>query len=173
MHLFKWICIALGLFILAVVGGNYLLVDKPLVSNLGQTRYGNIRVYAHLGAFVQPNVIVIHIPKTSTITPQNLTKYLVELARSTPLNPINHQLFGRVALTNEWTAQYSFSGFDWKKLGDMTKDSEADRKEFLMDEMGDAGGQSLMPESTLNEAAQQTAREKVWDNFVACFAGAP
>ena len=172
-HLFKWICIALGLLILVVVGINYLLVDKPLVSNLDQTRYGNIVVYAHLGAFVQPNVVVIHIPTTSTITPQNLTRYLVELARSTPQNPINHQLFGRVALTNGWTAQYSFDGFIWHQLGEKTQESDDERKKFLMENLDDAGGESLMPESTLNDEAQQAGRDKVWGDFVAHFTAKP
>jgi hypothetical protein len=169
-HPFKWICIGLGVLILLILGGNYLLVDKPLVSDLGQTPYANVTVFAHLGAFMQPNVLVIHIPASSTITPDNLTDFLVALAHNTPQNPMSHDPFERVALTSGWMAQYSFSGYSWKELGDMQHESAARRKEFLMDQMGDAGGQPLMPESTLNEAMQKAIRDQVWETFTAHFA---
>jgi len=39
----------------------------------------------------------------------------------------------------------------------------------LMAQMCDAGGQPLMPESTLNEEAQQAARDQVWETFVTHF----
>jgi hypothetical protein len=157
----KWVCIGLGIFILLVLGGNYLLVNRPLVSNLGQTPYSNVAVYAHLGAFMQPNVMVIHIPASTAITPDNLTDFLVALAQSTPQTPITRGLFDRVALTSGWTAQYSFSGGGWKALGDMRQDSKAHRKEFLLAQMADADGQPV-PKSTAE-------RDKVWDVFAAHF----
>jgi hypothetical protein len=168
-HPFKWICIGLGILILVVLGGNFLLVDRPLASNLSQTAYSNVTVHAHFGAFIQPNVMVIHIWDTSTLTPDNLTGFLVALARSTPDNPITRDLYDRVTLTSGWTAQYSFSGYSWKQLGDMQDEDDAQRKEFLMAQMGDARGQPLMPESTLNEDAQQATRNKIWDAFAAHF----
>jgi len=170
-HPVKWVCIGLGILILFVLGGNYLMVDQPLVSNMSQTPYSNVTVYAHYGAFMQPNVMVIHIPASATLTPDNLADFLVTLAHSTPQNPITRDLFERVALTAGWTAQYSFSGYSWKELGDMGHDNAARRKEFLMAQMCDAGGQPLMPESTLNEEAQQAARNQVWATFVAHFTG--
>jgi hypothetical protein len=168
-HPLKWLCIGLGIAILLVTGANYLLVDQPLSSSMGQTAFSSAPVYGHLGAFVQPNVVVIHIPNSATVTSQNLTQFLVALARSTPQSPISHDLFARVALTSGWMAQYSFSGYNWNQLAGMAKDSEDQRKEFLMDQMGDAGGQPLVPESTLNQAAQQASRDKVWNDFVAHF----
>jgi hypothetical protein len=168
-HPLKWLCIGLGVLILLVVGGNYLLVDQPLVSNLGQTSYSNVTVYAHLGAFMQPNVMVIHIPASTAITSDKLTDFLVALAHSTPQSPISRDTFARVALTSGWTAQYSFSGYSWKQLGDMQQDGEDQRKEFLMEQLCDASGQSLMPESTLNEEARQAKRDAVWEAFVAHF----
>jgi hypothetical protein len=169
-HPLKWVCIGLGILILFVLGANYLLVDHPLVSSLDQTPYSKVKVYAHFGAFMQPNVMVIHIPATSNITPDNLTDFLVALAHSTPPNPITRDFYGRVALTSGWTAQYSFSGSSWKELGDeMGQESEAQRKEFLMAQLGDASGQSIMPESTMNEAAQQAVRDQAWAAFVAHF----
>jgi len=51
----------------------------------------------------------------------------------------------------------------------MRDQDKVQRKEFLLDQMGNASGQPLMPESTLNEAAQQAGRDKVWAAFVAHF----
>ena len=96
-HPLKWVCIGLGILILLVLGGNYFLVDRPLVSNWSETSYSNVPVYAHFGAFMQPHVIVIHIPASSTITPGHLTDFLVALALSTPQDPITHNFFERVA----------------------------------------------------------------------------
>jgi len=168
-HPLKWLCIGLGILILFVLGGNYVLVDQSLVSRLGQTPFSNVTVYAHYGAFMQPNVMVIHIRPSSKLTSDNLTDFLVALAQSTPQNAITRDFFGRVALTSGWTAQYSFAGNSWKELGDMEKESEAQRKKFLMAQLCDAGGLPLMPESNLNEAVQQTRRDQVWAAFVAHF----
>jgi len=168
-HPLKWVCIGLGILILLVLGGNYFLVDRPLVSNWSETSYSNVPVYAHFGAFMQPHVIVIHIPASSTITPGHLTDFLVALALSTPQDPITHNFFERVALTSGWTAQYSFSGDSWEQLGDMRHESEAQREEFLMAQMEDASGQPLMPESTLNKKAKHAKRDQVWNAFVAQF----
>ena len=126
-------------------------------------------VYGHYGAFIQPNVIVIHVPASSALTPDNLTDFLVALAHSTPQNPITRDLFGRVALTSGWTAQYTFSGYSWKELGDMSQESETQRKEFLMAQICDASGQSLLPESSLSEEARQAQRDQVWDTFATHF----
>ena len=172
-HPLKRLCIVLGILIVLVLGGNYFLVDQPLVSKLGQTRYSSVTVLAHLGAFMQPNVLVIHIPASSSITPDNLTDFLVALSQSSPQNPVTHDLFTRVGLTSGWKVQYSFSGYSWKQLGDMREETKAQQKEILLARLGDASGQPLMPESTLNEAAQQVARDKVWHAFVDHFSAKP
>jgi hypothetical protein len=51
----------------------------------------------------------------------------------------------------------------------MKNDSKAAREEFLLTQMGDAGGDSLLPASTLSESAQEAARSRVWKTFVANF----
>jgi hypothetical protein len=169
-HPLKWVCIGLGTLIALTLGGNFLLVDQPLVSSLRQTPYSRMTVYAHYGAFLQPNTMVIHIPASPAITAENLTDFLVALAHGTPQNPINRDLFERVVLTSGWTGQYSFSGYSWKQLGDMQDESEAHRKEFLMAQIGDASGQPLIAESNLDEAAQRARRDQAWQTFVANFA---
>ena len=172
-HPLKWICIGLGVLIFLVVGGNYLLVDRPLTSNLGQTSFSQVTVYAHLGAYVQPGELVIHVPVSSAITSDNFPDFLAALAHSTPPSPITGSLFDRVALTSGWTAQYSFSGSDWKQLGRMEQKGRGQRKEFLLATMDDASGHSLMPEPSLNEDARQVKIDRVWDDFVSKFAAKP
>ena len=169
----KWICIGLAALIALVVGANYFLVDRSLVDNIRDTPYATVPVYGHYGAFIQPNVIVIHIPPSKKITPDNITDFLVELAHSTPDNAITGDIFTRVALTSGWTAQYSFSGYSWKQLGDMEKESPAQREEFIMSQMGDAAGTSVLPESTLNQEAQEEMRQQIWNKFIAHFITQP
>jgi hypothetical protein len=161
----------MGILVAGAVGANFLLVDRPMVSALGQTPYSQVTVYAHLGAFIQPNVIVIHIPKSTKLTRDNLTDFLVALARSTPSRPMSDSTFDRIGLTTAWTAQYTLSGYAWKQLGEMGKDEEAQRKEFLLDQLGDAVGSPVMAgrAKTNDEAALQAARDKVWNEFSSQF----
>jgi hypothetical protein len=172
-HPVKWVCIALGIFILVVIGGNYFFVNQPMAERLSKTRYARVPVYVHLGAFLQPNVLVIHIRSNRIITPENLGDFLVTLAANTGRNPMNSHLFERVALTSGWTAQYSFSGADWKQLGTMAQAGDDAQQGFLMSQMDNASGQVLLPESTLNPALQAAKRDEVWSNFLAHFAPNP
>ena len=125
---------------------------------------------SHYGAFVQPNVMVIHIPRTDKLTPDNLTDFLVALAQSTPKNPITNDYFDRIAITSGWTAQYSFAGSAWKSLGEMKGQSAEDIRTQILSSGSDAGGNDLMPPTTMNEAAQEEHREAEWKQFVANFA---
>jgi len=169
-HPMKWISIGLGALLLIVIGLNYLLVDRPLVSDLSQTKFSSVTAYAHLGACVQTNVIVIHVPASSQLKKENLTDFLVALARSTPSMPMSENTFGRVALTSGWTASYTLPGYAWKQLGEMEKDDDAQRKEFLLDSMGNATGEPLMlPPGNKDEATLQAERDKIWDTFAAQF----
>jgi hypothetical protein len=166
----KWICIGLAVVIFITVGINYLLVDLPLVSRLRGTNYSHVPVYAHLGAFMQPNMIVIHLPSSSSLTEANLTDFLVALAASTPEAPLSGNTFDRVALTSGWTGRYSFSGYAWKQLGSMAQEEESQRKEFLLDQMGNAAGEPLTSDnSNLSDDARQAERDKIWADFVAQF----
>jgi hypothetical protein len=172
-HPLKWVCLGLGLVIFLTLGVNYFLVQQPLATNLRQTSYGSAPVYAHFGAFLQPTVVVIHIFPSAKITADNLTDFLVNLAASTPDSPISRQAFDRVALTSWWTAQYSFSGSSWRQLGEMKDDSKAAREEFLMAQLGDAGGQSLMSGTATDDAARQAELDRAWQTFVANFTPKP
>ena len=169
-HPVKWLCIILAVAIVAAVGINYLLVGQPLSSRMSKTAYADVTVYGHLGAFIQPNVLVVHVFPNSHITAANLADFMVALARSTPDAPISHNAFDRVALTSGWVGTYSFSGYAWKQIGDMDKDDAAQRKEAILDQLGNASGQSLVAgSSTLSDADLQAQREQLWRQFVAQF----
>lgn len=169
-HPLKWLCIGLAIIIVAALSVNYLFVDRPLVSNLGETPYAPVAVYAHLGAFMQPNVLVIHIPPSSTLKDDNLMDFLVALAHSTPSAPLSGNVFERVVITPGYTGRYSFSGYAWKQLGDMTKEDDAQRKESLLADMGNASGEPVMSgNSNLSDEAQRAARDKLWADFAAQF----
>ncbi len=169
-HPVKWLCIILAVVVLGAVGLNYLLVGRSFSSQMGQTSYSGVTTYAHLGAFMQPNVLVIHVFPNSQITEANLADFMVAMAKSTPDSPLSHNAFDRVALTPGWTSKYSISGYAWKQFGDMGKDDEAQRKEFLLDQLGNASGEPLMSGgSTMSDSDLQTRRDQVWKEFAAQF----
>ncbi len=171
IHPLKWLCIGVGILVLFLVGMNYLVVDRPFTSRMGTTSYSNVPVYAHLGAFMQPSVIVIHIPGSASVTESNLSDFLVALARSTPDSPFGGGGYERVALTSGWTGQYSFSGYAWKQLGGMAQDDESQRKEFILEQMVNASGEPLISgNANLSDDARQAERENVWKRFVSQFA---
>jgi hypothetical protein len=172
-HPFRWLCLGLGALIVLLIAGNYFLVDQSFQSNFSRTRYANVLAFAHLGAFVQPNVLMIHVPVSSQLTTQNFTGFLVALAHSTPQNPLTGDTYERIALTSLWTAQYSFSGSDWKALGQMDGQNADEVKAKLLSAGFDAAGRPLAGSSTLNEAAQAERREQTWKAFVAQFVKAP
>ena len=169
-HPLKWISIGMGALLLGVIGLNYLLVDRPLASSLSQTRFASVGAYAHLGAFVQTSVIVIHVPASTQLTKANLTDFLVALAKSTPQMPLSENTYARVGLTSGWTSSYTLPGYAWKQLGEAGKDDVAQRKEALLDSLTGSTGEPLMsPPGNKSEKALQAEREKIWDAFAAQF----
>lgn len=168
-HPLKWLCIGLGIVIFLALGFNYLMVDEPLNAHLGETAYGKVPVHGHLGAFVQPNVLVIHVWSASSLKSDQLTPFLVALAHSTPQSPVTNTVFDRVAITSGWLGEYSFSGYAWKQLGQMGQDDPGEQRGFVMNQLGDAAGQPLVPPSTLNPEAQQAMHDKIWNTFAAKF----
>jgi hypothetical protein len=172
-HPVKWLCIVMGGIVTVLLLANAFLVALPLSSKFDRTPYSKISVFGHFGAFMQPNVLVIHIPTTSLITSDNLADVIAALARSSPADPLSGETFDRVAITSGWTAQYSFSGSSWKALAQLDQESPAQRKEVLLAQMDDASGQPILAASTLDEAALQVKREAIWKTFVSHFAASP
>lgn len=168
-HPVKWICFILGGLVLVVLLVNYILIERPLSYNMGDTSYSNITTFGHYAAFVQPNVIVIHIRPSDKLTSDNITDFFVQLAKSTPKNPITNDYFERVAITPGWTSKYSFAGSAWKSLGEMKGESVDDIRTQILSNAYDSSNQRLLGETTLNEAAQEARRQAAWKEFVASF----
>lgn len=159
----------LGFFILAVVllgliAANYVLVDQPLEMSLAKTPFGTVTVHAHLGAFLQPNALIIHVLPATDVTKDNFADLLVTIAQSTPPQLLNHSTYGSVGLTSAWVTQYIITGDDWKKLGQMDHASEEERRTFILDHVLDATGQPLL--ATGNSKLE----DKVWLEFAGRFA---
>jgi len=161
---FKWISLVLGLFLAAVIGYNYFLVQSPLSANLSQTPYAHVSVYAHLGGFFQKDALQIHLLDTKSLNKSNFADFLVALAHSTPQED---EVFKRISLSTGIQGQYTLSGSAWKEFGDMQQASEIQRRNFLLDQLGDAtGGPVLFLKASMTPEAQETARTKAWDAFV-------
>ena len=166
-HPLKWLCIGLGIVIALIVIVNYFLVDMPAgFQPVARPVIPTLVPTAISARSCSRSVLIIHVPASAALTPDTLTDFLVALAHSTPNSPFSGEPFTRVALTSGWTAQYSFSGYSWKELGDMANAPDSERKGEIMTRMDDASGQSILPESTLNDQAQASQREIVWAAFV-------
>ena len=170
-HPVKWLCIGLGGLILVVLALNFVFIDQPLTSKFSQTSLGKVKVYAHLAAFVQPNVILIHVPASPDLNSDNLGEFLSDLARSTPQNPITASSYDRVTLTSAWTAQYGFSSQAWKQLGQMTNQDDEQRRDFILTQIGDPSGMPILSNSSSPDA--QEKRDNLWKALVAHFSTAP
>ncbi len=170
---FPFVSILFALLFLAlagIIGANYVLIDEPLEDNLAQTPFILVPIHAHLGGFVQPNALVIHVLPNSGITEDNFADLLFTLAKSTPTPPFNQKSFGVVELTSAWVGQYALTGTDWQTFAGMAQASAQDRKDFVLDHLADPTGKPLIIKSKdANPADLQTARDKIWDDLLAHF----
>ncbi len=160
----KWICIGVGSLLVLILGGNYLMVGHPVASRLAQTSYGKVSVYSHLGAFMQPGDLALHVPASSELNESNFAGFLVALAQSSSSRPFGGEAFERVSLTPGWTGRYSFDGQAWRDLGKMGGQDAQTQKDFILNQVDDASGQPLAGTTT-----DEGAREKVWEKFVQDF----
>jgi hypothetical protein len=164
LHIARWACFIVGGLLLVALVLNYFLVDQPLRSRFAQTPFAQVSVHAHLGAFVQPNALVIHVLGASpAVNPASFSAFLVSLAQSTPSRP-GGDAFDRVSLTPGWTGRYSFAGLDWQELGKMGADSPDKQRQFILDQMASASGQQLV-----GPDASAETRDQVWAAFESAF----
>jgi len=167
---FKVFVVILFLAVAGVIGTNYVMVDQPLATKLASTSFASARAYAHLGAFVEPNALVIHLLPTKEVTADNFADYLTALAVSTPSQPFKQEAFGVVGLTAAWQSQYVFSGADWQKLGQMANASGEARQAFVLDHMESANGAPLVTNRQTDDDATVAAhRASAWQALVANF----
>jgi hypothetical protein len=158
----------LFLAVAGVIGLNYELVDKPFDGDVAKSPFVLTAVHAHLGNFVQPGRLVIHVLSVPGVDEKNLADFLFTLAKSTPAQPFNHQPFETVALTPAWNDEYVLNGADWHRLGQMDAASPEQRKNFLLDHVEDAARHPLLEDSkALGMADMATARTKAWQELAA------
>ena len=159
---------ALYIGIAVVIGLNYIVLDKPLNEMLSHTPFVLVPVHAHMGSFVQPNAMVVHLLPTKELSNENLPDFLQTLAASTPTQPFsgNEAAIQIIEMTSGWESEFSMSGDDWRKLAGMTKASTDERRDFISDSLRSISGQPLIPHSDRTDPVDwQTARNKVWSDF--------
>ncbi len=163
---FKFFVVALLVAILAIVGANYALVDQPLRLNLTQTTFPAVPVHGHLGAFLQPDALVIHLLPDKTVNADNLADFLVALAGSTPHPVLGQTSFTTVGLTRSWTSQYLISGTDWLALGQLVKSSEDEKRKFILTHFSNLTGEPLLVEKKNEDPdAAAQVRAKAWQSL--------
>ena len=155
----------------AIIGANYFLVDKKMDETLAHTPFVLVPAHAHLGSFVQPNALVIHVLPNAELTNDNLADYLQTLAKSTPGRPfMEDKPFGMVALTSAWFSEYAFTGADWQALGKMKDASSDDRRDFITDHLCTIAGQPLIHHTATQGLVDLKAqRTHVWQDLTTHF----
>lgn len=164
----KFLFEALYIGIAVVVGLNYIVVDKPLNETLAATPFVLVPVHAHMGSFVQPNAMVVHVLPSADLTKDNLPDFLQTLAASTPNQPFAEKPFEIIELTSGWEAQFSMSGPNWTRLGTMAGASSSDRRDFIVDHLCSISGDPLIHHAEkLGPIDLKAARDNTWRDFTA------
>ena len=166
----KFLFGTLYLAVAAIIGMNYLLVDKPFDAALAQTPFVLVPAHAHLGSFVQPNALIIHILPNHEVTASNFPDVLYTLAKNTPNQPFAEKPFEMVALTSAWFSQFAMRGPDWQELGRMDTASSEARKIFITDHLGNISGEPLLRHADqLAPSDLDAARAQIWQGLTQNF----
>jgi hypothetical protein len=164
---FKVLFVVLGAIIAALVGVNYCLVDQPFRQNLAKTPFANVQAHAHLGAFVQPGVMLIHIIPTEEITSDNFADFLTALTQSAPRGAIAGQPFSTIGLTSSWLGQYAITADNWNGFADMSGFTPEQKKEYVLGHLEKINGDPLFePAKNATPEANAAAEDKVWARLV-------
>lgn len=174
-HEFPYFKILLGAGFLAlagIIGGNYLLINEPLETNLAATGFRAVQVYGHLGAFVQPGALVIHVVPTKTLTADNFADFLIALAKSSPQQPINGKAFTNIGLTTAWQSQYAMDGESWQRLGQLKGVSDAAKTRYVIEHLLQINGAPLVIKHAGDSPEEQTKKATAaWQALVSHFQG--
>jgi len=165
--IFKILFVVLGLIIASLVGVNYCLVDQPFRQNMAKTSFANVQTHAHLGAFVQPGVLLIHVMPTQDITPDNFADFLTALTQSAPRGAIAGQPFATVGLTSSWLGQYAITAEDWNGFADMSGFTPDQKKDYVLGHLKKIDGTPLFEtEKNATPEANAAIEAKVWLRLV-------
>ena len=168
--IFKLLFFVLGLLIAALVIVNYYLIDKPYHDKLAKTPFASYQTHAHLGAFVQPNALLIHLRPTDKITPDNFADLLMALAKCAPSQVIDGKPFTTVSLTASWLGEYVITAENWKSFEDMEGLSPDQKRDYVLSGVQMPNGAELVPLVKNETPSEHKARvAKIWDNLVGHF----
>ena len=164
---FKVLFVVLGLIIAALIGVNYCLVDQPFRQNMAKTEFATVQTHAHLGAFVQPGVLLIHIIPSEQITPDNFADFLTALTQSAPRGAIAGQTFSTIGLTSSWLGQYAITADDWNGFADMSGFTPSQKKDYIIGHLKNMDGSPLFEtEKNATPEANAAVEDKVWARLV-------
>ena len=170
---FPYIKFLVGLLTVAlavVVALNYLWIDKPLNASIARTPYLLVPVHAHLGSFVQPTAIVLHILPTQELNKDNFADFLQKLAHGTPAPPFQARFYEVVTLTPAWFSEFAMPGDDWSKLAHMDGAKPEAIRNFVTLHLCNLAGQPLVGRlSNLDPAQLTAAKDKVWNELTGKF----
>jgi hypothetical protein len=137
---------------------------------MSKTPFAEVDTHAHLGAFAQPQALLIHVLPSNKINSDNFADFLTALTQAAPKRALPGMNFQTVSLTPGWLAKYTISGEDWEGLAEMTGFSADQKKQFVLSHLERAGGAPLFIEHRNESTAQQQAsQDKAWQQLVATF----
>lgn len=164
--------IALTALIIGLVIVNYFLVEQPFRTQMAKTPFANVSAHAHLGAFMQPTALLIHVWPSKAITPDNFSDLLNAMANSAPRAGVPGVAFNTVSLTPGWLSKYTISAADWGSFADMGGFTPAEKRQFVLTHIERSNGSPLVAEHRYESDDQRKAREdQVWAQLVATFQG--
>jgi len=158
------------LILFGIIIANYIVINSPLNQALALTPFKSVRVYAHLGGFVQPDTLVIHVLPDQGFNSSNFADFLAVLAKRTPLSPFTGKPFGAIGLSSSWRSQYMVAGTDWQQLGAMETTSSGDKEKFVTEHFIQMNGASLVYNRRRDDATVVATHEaKAWQALFANF----
>jgi hypothetical protein len=170
--IFKILFVVLGVIIAALVTVNYFMVDQPFRTALAKTPFSTVQVHAHLGAFVQPTALLIHIIPNGQITEDNFADFLTAVAQSAPRSAVAGETFSTMGLTSAWLGQYVITSEDWSGFADMTGYTPEEKKQFVLTHLENSDGTSVFIPAKNDTADARKAREdRAWTQLVNHFRG--
>lgn len=170
--IFKILFTILGIVIVGLIGVNYFLVDQPFRAALAKTSFSNIQAHAHLGAFAQPNTMLIHIVPNPALTDDNFADFLTALAQSAPRTVIAGKSITTLGLTSKWLSQYVITSDDWDGFADMSGYSLEEKKKYVLEHLEQADGSPIYVVKRNQKPDVQLANQNAaWDALVRDFNG--
>jgi len=169
---FRTLFAVLGVVIATLIGVNYFMVEQPFRANLAKTPFAYVQAHAHLGAFVQPTVLLIHVLPNREINADNFADLLTALTQSAPRQALAGHEFTTISLTPAWLGVYAIDAADWQGFADMGGFTPEEKRQFVLDHLEWIDGAPLVQTFKTDTAAQRQAREdQVWNELVGRFHG--